>query len=90
MMRVSFSSAATARAAVKVLEAYGYSADQCGRDVVTDCPPLLAVPAFHKRIGFSEIERLDLAVRRQTPGAMAEFSPYGDAATAEPDKQMSA
>jgi hypothetical protein len=36
----------TARAAVNVLEAYGYSAKQFGCDVVTDCPALLAIPAI--------------------------------------------
>jgi hypothetical protein len=61
MLRVSFSSMTTARAAVNVLEAYGYSAKQLGRDVVTDCPTLLAVPVIQKRVGFAEIEHLDLS-----------------------------
>ena len=52
MLRVSFSSMTTARAAVNVLEAYGYSAKQFGRDVVTE-----------KRVGFAEIERLELSGR---------------------------
>lgn len=60
-MRVSFSTMTTARAAVNVLEAYGYSAKQLGCDVVTDCPTLLAIPAIQKRVGFAEIERLDLS-----------------------------
>ena len=60
MLRASFSSLNTARAAVNVLEAYGYSAKQAGRDVFTDCPPLLAVPAIQKRVGLAEIERLEL------------------------------
>ena len=59
-MRVLFSSMTTARAAVNVLEAYGYSAKQFGRDVVTDCPTLLAVPAIQRRVGLAAIERLDL------------------------------
>ena len=59
MMRVSFSTMTTARAAVHVLEAYGYSARQSGCDVVTDCPTLLAIPVIRKRVGFAEIERLD-------------------------------
>ncbi|HET6146998.1 MAG TPA: hypothetical protein VFH68_05660 [Polyangia bacterium] len=59
-MRVSFSSMTRARAAVNVLEAYGYSAKQLGREVVTDCPTLLALPALQKRVGLAEIERLDL------------------------------
>lgn len=60
MLRVSFSSMTTARAAVNELEAYGYSAQQFGREVVTDCPALLAVPTIQKRVGFSEVERLEL------------------------------
>ena len=60
MLRVSFSTMATARAAASVLEAYGYSAEQFGREVVTDCPTLLALPAIQKMVGFSEVERLDL------------------------------
>jgi hypothetical protein len=59
-MRVSFSSTSTARAAVTVLEAYGYSAQQIDRDVITDCPTLLAVPAIEKRLGLAEVEHLDL------------------------------
>lgn len=60
MLRVSFATMTTARAAVNVLETYGYSAKQCGQDVVTDCPPLLAIPAIQKGVGFSEIDRIDL------------------------------
>src|SRR5204862_6013412 len=59
-MRVSFSCTSTARAAVTVLEAYGYSAKQIDRDVITDCPTLLAVPAIQKRLGLAQVERLDL------------------------------
>lgn len=59
-MRVSFSSMSTARAAVTVLEAYGYSAKQIDREVITDCPTLLAVPAIQKRLGLAEVEHLDL------------------------------
>ena len=59
-MRVSFASMTAARAAVSVLEAYGYSARQVGKDVVTDCPALLAVPAIQKRVGLAEVERLQL------------------------------
>jgi hypothetical protein len=61
MLRVSFSSMTTARAAVNVLEAFGYSTKQFGRDVVTNCPTLLAVPAIEKRIGFADIDRLDVS-----------------------------
>lgn len=73
MLRVSFSTMTTALAAVKVLEAYGYSAKQVGRDVVTDCPTLLAIPAIQKRVGFAEIERLDL-----TSGAKLSSQPTAE------------
>lgn len=49
-----------ARAAVKVLEAYGYAAEQIGRDVITHCPPLLAVSAIQKRVGLADVEQVDL------------------------------
>ena len=60
MLRVSFSSLTAAQAAAHVLEAYGYSAEQLGRELVTDCPTLLALPAIEKMVGFREVERLDL------------------------------
>ena len=63
-MRVSFSKTELARAAVGVLEAYGYAATQVGMDVLTDCPALLAVPAIAKRIGLAEIESVELSGRR--------------------------
>jgi hypothetical protein len=90
MLRVSFSSMTTARAAANVLEAYGYSTKQVGRDVVTDCPTLLAVPAIQKRIGFAEIERLDLSGGTQSVGSTAEFFPVSRAIPAEPSKQARA
>lgn len=64
-MRVSFSSMTAARGAVRVLEAYGYSATQIGQDVLTDCPTLLAVPAIERSIGLELIERLDLKARAE-------------------------
>ncbi len=79
MLRVSFSNMATARAAVDVLEAYGYSAKQFGREVVTDCPTLLAVPVIHRRVGFTDIERLDLTGGSSTEPA-AELPPVPTAA----------
>jgi hypothetical protein len=75
MMRISFSNMTTARAAVHVLEAYGYSAERSGRDVVTDCPTLLAVPAIEKRVGLAEIERLDCSGRADSIGLADELSP---------------
>lgn len=68
MLRVSFSTMATARAAVKVLEAYGYSAKQVDREVLTDCPALLAVPAIQKRVGLAEVEHLDLSGGKSSAG----------------------
>jgi len=60
-MRMSFSNTNVARAAVGVLEAYGYTASRVGADVVTDCPALLAVPVIGKRVGLAEIESVDLS-----------------------------
>jgi hypothetical protein len=60
MLRVSFSSVTKARAAVEAFAAYGYAAERLGCDVVTDCPPLLAIPEVQKRVGFAAVERLDL------------------------------
>lgn len=60
-MRVAFSSESTARAARNVLEAYGYSAEQIGCQLVTDCPALLAVPAIEHRVGLAAVEHVDLA-----------------------------
>ena len=80
MLRVSFSTMTTARTAVNVLEAYGYSEKQFGCDVVTDCPTLLAIPAIQKRIGFAEIERLDLSGGKLAPELTAEFFPATTAA----------
>ena len=74
-MRVSFSSEATARAARNALEAYGYSAEQLGRDLVTDCPTLLAVPALERRVGLAAIEHVD--VTGGEPPALAGAAPSG-------------
>jgi hypothetical protein len=90
MLRVSFSSMTTARAAANVLEAYGYSTKQLGRDVVTDCPTLLAVPAIQKRIGFAEIERLDLSGGTRWVEPPAEFPPAPRAILAEPSNEARA
>jgi hypothetical protein len=90
MIRVSFSSMTTARAAVNVLESYGYSAKQFGRDVVTDCPPLLAIPAIQKRVGFAEIERLDLTGGIEGLDATAELLPAASAPRAQPGREATA
>jgi hypothetical protein len=83
-MRVSFSSMTTARAVVNLLEAYGYSANQFGREVVTDCPMLLAIPAIQKRVGFAEIERLDLTGGTVAFDAMAGLPSGASAARSHP------
>jgi hypothetical protein len=72
MLRVSFSSMTKARSAVNVLEAYGYSAKQVGQKVLADCPTLLAISAIEKRVGFAEIERLDLNGGTNSIGPAAE------------------
>jgi hypothetical protein len=83
MLRVSFSSMTTARAAVNVLGAYGYWAQQQGRDVVTDCPTLLAVPTIQKRVGLSEVERIELSGTTDRPDSTLTFFPAAPAAAAE-------
>ena len=94
MLRVSFSSESKARAAVDAFAAYGYSARRSGRHVVTDCPPLLAIPAIQKRVGFAEIERLDLNGRSESPDAPAgratEFGEAPPRASAERGGQLPA
>lgn len=88
MLRVSFSSESTARSAVNVLAAYGYSAKQSGRDLVTDCPPLLAIPAIHKQVGFAKIDRLDL--NRQTGPDPATLGVRSTMRGTEPARDLSA
>jgi len=89
-MRVSFSTMTMARAAVNVLEAYGYSAEQFGREVVTDCPTLLALPALQKRVGFAEIERLDLTGGTEAVDEMAELPLGASAARSQPGREATA
>jgi hypothetical protein len=60
-MRVTLRSLTAARSVRTVLESYGYSAEQFGRDVLTDCPTLLAVPAIERQVGLAAIDRLELA-----------------------------
>jgi hypothetical protein len=90
MLRVSFSTMTTARAAADVLEAYGYSTKQFGRDVVTDCPTLLAVPAIQKRVGFAEIERLDLNGGTRSIESTAELLPAPSASLSAPRSEARA
>jgi hypothetical protein len=60
-MVISFSSAQVARTAAAILEQYGFSTEQIGADVATDCPALLAAPAIERGIGLDLVERIDLA-----------------------------
>lgn len=60
-MRISFVTEMAARAAVNAFVSYGHAADRLGKDVVTDCPSLLAVSSIERLIGFGQIERLDLS-----------------------------
>jgi hypothetical protein len=66
-MRISFSNEATARAAVAVLEQYGYPATPKGAAVDTECPTLLAVPAVSKAVGLHQIERVHIAALPREP-----------------------
>jgi hypothetical protein len=59
------------------------SAKRSGCDIVTDCPTLLAIPAIQKRVGFGEIERLDLSGATSFPESTAEFFPASRASHPE-------
>jgi hypothetical protein len=61
-MRISFSTPKAARAAVAILQQYGFSAEQDDRSVTTDCPTLLAAPAIERSIGLELVEHIDLSV----------------------------
>lgn len=65
-MHISFTNEATARAAVAVLEHYGYRATPQGTAVETECPPLLAVPAVGHAVGLHQIEKFHLAAPPRT------------------------
>jgi hypothetical protein len=60
-MRISFSNEATARAAVAVLEKYGYHVTPKGAAIETECPALLAVPVVGNAIGLHQIEEVHIA-----------------------------
>jgi len=60
-MRISFSNEATARAAVAVLEKYGYKTTPLGAVIDTECPALLAVPVVAKALGLHHVEKVQLA-----------------------------
>jgi hypothetical protein len=59
-MRITFSSTTAARSVRTLLESYGHSTKQVGRDVLTECPTLLALPAIDRQVGLGAIDRLDL------------------------------
>ena len=60
-MRISFSTMSAARAAASILEQYGFSASQTGKDVVTNCPTLLAAPAIERSIGLELVEGIEFS-----------------------------
>ena len=66
-MRISFSTTTAARAAVNILEQYGFSASQTGKDVVTNCPTLLAAPAIERSIGLELVEGIEFSFDPRTP-----------------------
>jgi hypothetical protein len=90
MLRVWFSSVTKARAAARVLDGYGYAAKQIGCEVVTDCPTLLALPVIEKRVGFADVERLELNGRTDSYDSTAEFPAATPVAKAEPSGALSA
>jgi hypothetical protein len=60
-MRISFSTTSAARAAAAILEQYGFSANQSGKEVVTNCPTLLAAPAIERSIGLELVEGIEFS-----------------------------
>jgi hypothetical protein len=68
-MRISFSTPGAARAAVAILEQYGFSANQTGKDVVTNCPTLLAAPAIERSIGLELVEGIEFSTGAPRNGA---------------------
>jgi hypothetical protein len=62
-MRISFSNRVAARAAARIFEQYGFTANQTDTEVFTDCPTLLAAPAIERSIGLELVERIDVSPR---------------------------
>ena len=60
-MRISFATTGAARAAASILEQYGFSANQTGKEVVTNCPTLLAAPAIERSIGLELVEGIEFS-----------------------------
>jgi hypothetical protein len=67
-MRISFATASAARAAASILEQYGFSANQSGKEVVTNCPTLLAAPAIERSIGLELVEGIEFSNGGQRSG----------------------
>jgi len=81
-VRFKFATLGAAEAARRVFESYGYAATQTGRDVWTDCPTLLAVPAVERRIGLKAIDGLELAAGPAWPPPSASGGPRSARLTA--------
>ncbi|HLK94010.1 MAG TPA: hypothetical protein VKZ18_29220 [Polyangia bacterium] len=60
VIQIAFSSETAARAAVRTIESYGYTAAATGSVVRTDCPPLLAMPALERQVGLHQMENVRL------------------------------
>ena len=73
-----------------MLEAAYPHAKQFGREVVTDCPTLLALPALQKRVGFAEIERLDLTAGTEGVDETAELPLGASPPRAQPSSEATA
>jgi hypothetical protein len=67
-MRISFATTSAARAAATILEQYGFSANQNGKDVVTNCPTLLAAPAIERSIGLELVEGIEFSTSAHRNG----------------------
>jgi hypothetical protein len=66
-MLMSFANEATAKAALAVLEQYGYHSTPKGVVIETECPALLAVPAVGKAVGLHQIEKVHIAAVPRAP-----------------------
>jgi hypothetical protein len=64
-MQITFRNEAAATAAVKIINRYGYAASARGSVVLTDCPPLLALPAVARGVGLHQMQevKFDVAPR---------------------------
>ena len=76
-MRISFATTGAARAAASILEQYGFSANQSGKEVVTNCPTLLAAPAIERSIGLELVEGIEFSNGVTAAGPPDARSPTG-------------